>query len=711
MRNILDNPRDVHQNVKSNRLFTLENSVCISIFLFFLAVYTKTLCPTVFWWDSGELIANIKVLGIPHRPGFPIYVLLGKFFSFFPWGSMAFKVNFLSALYASLSLAVLHKTFVETLNLFFPDMVKRKGLVSVSAFTFVLILGFTYSFWIQAVRAEVYSLNVLFFSLLFFLSVRYLKSKQVKFLYLFFFLFGLGLGNHHLSLLSCAPSLLFLLLSSYGMARLPSASLRTSRLPQARHPSWFDFAHHKSVIRHSSFVINLILFFLLGLSIYLYLPIRSSCHPALAWGNVKSVSSSASSIFAIDTIRRFNLDFLSDINTKLSQIILLFSDQLTLVCFTISLLGLFLLFRHNRRLLFFLLLLIAGNCAVVIYMTTEFISTNPDLHGYLIFSIFSLTFLYGTGVLMVLNLIRHGSTSFGFPQDKPLTTSSSWLDFLRLPSGRVAHHKSAMARLPSASLRTSRLPQVRHFFIIVFAVISLFPLFKHYHAANLSRNRIAYNYGLSVISGLDSNSVLFADNVNLNFILRELQYAEGIRKDVTIIDRGLLSFDWYVEQRREEQKALFAGIPHQVMGDPLFGLLLRKCQDLAKPTYIEFTERDSNLVDYLFPKGYVFKVSKTRIDQLAEKDLLSQKRWDSEGPFDPEDEIFQRDWDAQRVFALSYFRLGLFYEWKGMTSYALDKYSKVSQVDPENEELLLKIKHLEALQNLSETSHSAPILY
>ena len=416
--------------MKSNRLFTLENSICISIFIFFLGVYTKTLCPTVFWWDSGELIANIKVLGIPHRPGYPIYVLLGKLISFFPLGSIAFRVNFLSALWASLSLAILYKTLVETLNLFFPDISNKRGLVLVSAFTSVFILGFTYSFWIQAVRAEVYSLNALFFSLLFFLSVRYLKSKQVKFLCLFFFLFGLGLGNHHLSLLSCAPALLFLILSSYSMVRLPSASLRTGYSPQVRHGSTsFGFPQDKSLTTSPSFVINLILFFLLGLSIYLFLPIRSSCHPALAWGNVKSVASSAGSIFAIDTIRRFNLDFLSDINTKLSQIILLFSDQLTLVCFTISLLGFFLLFRHNRRLLFFLLLLIAGNCAVVIYMTTEFISTNPDLHGYLIFSVFSLTFLYGIGVFITLNFIRH----------------SSWFDFLRLPSGQVAHHKSVIS--------------------------------------------------------------------------------------------------------------------------------------------------------------------------------------------------------------------------------------------------------------------------
>jgi len=637
MEEVLNHTKDCDQKNKWGKLLSSENIICASIFIFFLAVYTITLCPTVFWWDSGELIANIAVLGIPHRPGFPIYVLLGKLFSLLPFWSFALKVNFLSSLFASFSLVIFYKIFQKSLNLFFPEIAKKRESVLVSGFSFLLVLGFTYSFWIQAVRAEVYSLNVLFFSLLLLSSIIYLKDGKINYIYLFFFLSGLGLGNHHLSLLSSTPALLFLLLCSS--------------------------AHNESVIRHSSFVINLrrfplyTLFLLLGLSVYLYLPIRSLSHPPLAWGEVESFSASANSILALDTIKNLNLEFLSGIITKTSQIFLLFSDQLTFLCFTVSLLGLLLLLQHKRRILAFLLLVIGGNCAVVIFVTTDFISTNPDLHAYLIFSIFALAFSYGMGVFFISNNIRHPSSV------------------------------------------------IRHLVLIVFGAISLFPMFKHYQEANLSKNRIAHNYGLSVISDLDSNSVLFVDNVNLNFILRELRYGEGIREDVTILDRGLLNFDWYVEQRRRQEKALFSGIPENLMGEPLFGTLLKRCLTLDKPTYIEFTEKDSSLVNHLIPRGYVFKVYKTRIDRFSEEDLVTQRNWDVNNPFNPEEEVFQRDWDAKRVFALSFYRLGLFYEWKGMTSYALDRFSQVKKVDPENEELILKIKNLEAFDALSGTSH------
>jgi hypothetical protein len=648
---LFEHSKDFDQNSKGKGLLAFENITCISIFIFFLAVYTKTLCPTVFWWDSGELIANIAVLGISHRPSFPVYVLLGRFFSFIPFGTFAFKVNFLSSLFASFSLAIFFKIFLEALNLFFPEMAKRKQLVLFSAFFFILVFGFTYSFWIQAVRAEVYSLNALFFSLLLLMSILYVKHGNLKYIHLFFFLFGLGLGNHHLSLLSSVPALLFLILFP------PAVNKFVIRRP-------FQWILRTSVM-HLKRCSLYVMFFLSGLSIYLYLPVRSLSHPPLAWGEVKSLSSSANSIFALDTIKNLNFGFLSNISNELSQIFLLFSDQLTFLCFAVSLVGVFLLFRHNRRFLIFLLLLLAGNCAVVVFITTEFISTNPDLHGYLIFSLFSLAFFYGIGVFILLNYFRNGSTS--------LTTCTSWFDFAR--------HKSV----------------IRHFPLVVFGVISLSPMFKHYQEANLSHNWIAHNYGLSVISDLDSNSVLFADNVNLNFILRELRYAEKIREDVTVIDRGLLSFDWYVKQKRSEQKVIFSGIPDNLTGERLFAALLKRCQDLYESTYMEFTERDSSLVNYLVPKGYVFKVSKTQIDRLLDKDFLLQAEWDHHGPFDPQEEAFQRDWDAQRVYALSFFRLGLFYEWKGMTSYALDKFSEVRKIDPENEELILKIKHLEAL--------------
>src|SRR3990172_13371709 len=62
------------------------------IFIGSLVVYWMTSARSVFWWDSGELIASISTLGIAHRPGFPIYILLDKMFSFLPLGTLTFKV-------------------------------------------------------------------------------------------------------------------------------------------------------------------------------------------------------------------------------------------------------------------------------------------------------------------------------------------------------------------------------------------------------------------------------------------------------------------------------------------------------------------------------------------------------------------------------------------------------------------------------------------
>ncbi len=618
---------------KGTGLLSSENIVCGLVFACFLAVYSMTLCPAVFWWDSGELIANIAVMGIPHRPGFPIYVLLGKFLAVLPLGSFAIKVNFLSALFASLSLAVMYQVFQCSARLFFPDESRAGRLIHLSCFFFLLVLGFTYSFWIQAVRAEVYSLNFLFFSLLLYLAVLHLVRREAKYLFLFFFLFGLGLGNHHLSLLSTLPALLVLALGS------ASQSLRPNRAP------------------------FYVLFLLLGLSVYLYLPVRSFSHPVLTWGEVESLSSSVGSVVALDAVRNLNLGFLSHVTVKIEQIAALFSDQLTLPCFIVSLVGLFLLLKTSRRLLAFVMLLLGGNCAAVLLMTTKLIPTNPDLHGYLILSIFGLGLSYGMGILLILNRIRHSSSL------------------------------------------------LRNVLLAAFGVVSLFPLIRHYPEADLSGNQIAHNYGLSVISHLEPNSVLFADNVNLNFILRELQYAEGIRQDVTVIDRGLLGFGWYAEQKRKELAVLFAGIPGNVVGEPLFASLLGRCLNQGRPTYIEFTERDSGLVDHLVPGGYVFQASRIRVERLTEEDLAAQKRWDRQNPFrlDPESKLLEAenhvwatDWDAQRVFVLSFYRLGLFYEWKGMTSQALDRYAQVRIVDPLNEELLARIRRLEDVEALSE---------
>ena len=63
-----------------------------------LTLYMITLGPSTAMWDTSEYIAAAYILGLPHPPGNPFFVLLGRVFSILPiGGSVAMKVNILAA--------------------------------------------------------------------------------------------------------------------------------------------------------------------------------------------------------------------------------------------------------------------------------------------------------------------------------------------------------------------------------------------------------------------------------------------------------------------------------------------------------------------------------------------------------------------------------------------------------------------------------------
>src|SRR3954467_15283667 len=62
-------------------------------------LYLLTLSPSVAMWDTGEYIAAVKVLGLPHPPGNPFFMLLGHAFALLPIpGSYATRINVMAAL-------------------------------------------------------------------------------------------------------------------------------------------------------------------------------------------------------------------------------------------------------------------------------------------------------------------------------------------------------------------------------------------------------------------------------------------------------------------------------------------------------------------------------------------------------------------------------------------------------------------------------------
>ena len=158
--------------------------------------YVLTLCPSLSGGDSGELITVAHTLGVAHPPGYPLYTLLAKAFTWIPHGSIAWRVNLLSAFCDSLaSVFLLQAVFKWTRNIW-------AGAITAGLFAFSPLI------WTYAVTAEVFALNNLFVSILFFMAVSTQGSQlTLRRLTLTSFVFGLGLSNHH-TLLFCGSSIL-----------------------------------------------------------------------------------------------------------------------------------------------------------------------------------------------------------------------------------------------------------------------------------------------------------------------------------------------------------------------------------------------------------------------------------------------------------------------------------------------------------------------
>ena len=96
-----------NDNLKLNRIIA---SIVLAISFM---VYFLTMAPTVSYWDCGEFIATSYILGVPHPPGSPLYLLLGRIFSMIPTNpDIAFRVNIISPIVSAVACMLLYLIIV-----------------------------------------------------------------------------------------------------------------------------------------------------------------------------------------------------------------------------------------------------------------------------------------------------------------------------------------------------------------------------------------------------------------------------------------------------------------------------------------------------------------------------------------------------------------------------------------------------------------------
>ncbi|MBI4054475.1 MAG: DUF2723 domain-containing protein [Candidatus Doudnabacteria bacterium] len=175
-----------------------------AVFLATFLAYFFTAARTVFLGDAGEFITAGVTGGIPHPSGYPLYSLVAWLFSFFPISTVALRVGLVSVLAASAGLAIFYLVLVWLMNCYrrkFPELFRSESALMLVSFLVCLMLAFSGIFWSQAIIAEVYGLNFFFLVLLLWLLIRLWETRQIKFLFWGAFFFGLGLGNHQMLLL------------------------------------------------------------------------------------------------------------------------------------------------------------------------------------------------------------------------------------------------------------------------------------------------------------------------------------------------------------------------------------------------------------------------------------------------------------------------------------------------------------------------------
>ncbi|MDQ4138902.1 MAG: DUF2723 domain-containing protein [Bacteroidota bacterium] len=218
---ILANLNNSNQEKHSSSFDKVNCWIGWLVFVLSLGVYLLTLEPTASFWDCGEFIAAAYKLQVPHAPGAPLFLLLGRIFSLLALGEVtkvAFWINSISALASAFTVLFLF----WTITILTRKAVLKSGTTPTNWQIFLILssgvigslsFAFSDSFWFSAVEAEVYALSSFFTAFVVWAMLKWERSSSpevgYRWLLLIAYMMGLSIGVHLLNLLAI-PAMAFI---------------------------------------------------------------------------------------------------------------------------------------------------------------------------------------------------------------------------------------------------------------------------------------------------------------------------------------------------------------------------------------------------------------------------------------------------------------------------------------------------------------------
>ena len=500
------------------------------------ALYLLTLAPSVAMWDTGEYMAAVKVLGIPHPPGNPFFVLLGHAFASLPIPvSYAAKINIMAALCSALSAGFWFLITERIVARWIADRWQRLVVAGLAA----LIGATAFTVWNQSVVNEkVYTVSLLFFTIVSWLMIQWIEDpdgpKADRILILVAFLLGLGYSNH--------PA---------GFLPLPAAGLAVIMV------RWRTLLRWRLLLAAFGALV-------LGLTPFIYEPVRAAYFPGI---NEGAPTACATRLEADCTFSKLTKDrLMANINreqygqkvergasypAQVGMWWLYFKWQwlrdshetmqglqfvMAFLFLGLGLLGGYVHWDRDRKTFwYFGPLMFTMTLALIYYLNFKYgWSQSPDLGNTVAREVRDRDYFYiwsfsAWGVWAAIGL------------------SFIWEQLAYVLGGEAP--KETKTNGKKAAIVAPAWPTRRGFQLAApILLIALIPLFANWKFASRSGHYFTQQWARDYLNSVEPYAIVVTNGDNDTFPLWYAQEVEGVRRDVTVAVTTYLDTDWFVRQ-------------------------------------------------------------------------------------------------------------------------------------------------------------------
>jgi len=561
------------------------------VFVISLGLYLSTMAPTVSFWDCGEFIATSYILGVPHPPGSPLFILMGRIFGMLPTAAdPALRVNLMSPLAGAFANLLVFLIIIELVKLW------RKGLdgawdklVAYSGGVIgALAFAATDSHWFNVAETEVYAISTMATALVVWLIFRWAEHSEEqgheRYLLIIAYIMGLAIGVHLLNLLALPVIALVIYYRKYpfrwdtffatvaltlgaflviylgiikGLPKLMSVSylggtvgfyLVAILVIAVFLGAWWAVRNRRQTTAVALMAAALIL---VGYSSYSMIYIRANQDPAINENDPNTPARFVSYLERKQYGSHSILDRASvweeskrtpgahiapRTNSPLAFVWEYQIKYMYLRYFHWQFLG-----KKNHQIdptQFLMLPFLLGLFGMVHHFQRD------GKRALVVLTLFLMT---GLAIILYLNQ----------PDPQPRERDYSYVGSFMAFSVWIGLGASGILELIQDSLRPKKPKLAR---ILAYTVSGLLligvpiqMMAKNYHTHNRTGNYVAWDYSYDLLQTIDPNGIVFTNGDNDTFPLWYLQEVEGIRKDVKVVNLSLLNTHWYIKQLRDYQ--------------------------------------------------------------------------------------------------------------------------------------------------------------